>query len=80
MKTEPTTATLAVKVSADFARTYREFCEAHSLQLGRFTEQALAEVMEDHYFGLKAQRVLSLTSGQTIPHEKAFRRRSPRRR
>ena len=69
------TTTLAVKVSQKFARKYREFCDEHALQVGKFTEQALSELMEDYYFGLKAQRVLSATSGQSTPHQKAFRKR-----
>lgn len=71
-----TTTTLAVKVSEDFARRYRDFCEAHALQVGKFTEQALSELMEDFHFGLKAQRVLSATSGQSVPHEKVFPKRA----
>jgi hypothetical protein len=67
--------TLAVKVSKDFADRYRGFCETHFLQVGRFTEQALREVMEDYYFGLKAQRTLSRTSGEAVEHRTYFRRR-----
>ena len=52
------TTTLSVKVSASFAKKYRAFCEANCLAVGKFTEAALLEIMEDHYFGLKAQRVL----------------------
>lgn len=73
------TTTLAVKVSERFARRYREFCEAHALQVGKFTEQALTELMEDHHFGLKAQRVLSATSGRIVSHEQAFKKRTRRR-
>jgi hypothetical protein len=68
----PTTTTLSVKVSSEFARKYREFCEAHCLQVGKFTEQALSEIMEDYHFGLKAQRVLSRTSGEAVAHDAAF--------
>jgi hypothetical protein len=70
------TTTLAVKVSQKFARKYREFCDVHALQVGKFTEQALFELMADYHFGRKAQRVLSATSGDAIPHAKAFRRRT----
>ncbi|MBI3182125.1 MAG: hypothetical protein HYZ28_08265 [Myxococcales bacterium] len=73
------TTTLAVKVSQEFARKYREFCETHALQVGKFTEQALSDLMEDFHFGLKAQRVLSTSSGRSTPHEKAFRRRARRK-
>ncbi len=73
------TTTLAVKVSEDFARRYREFCDAHALQVGKFTELALSELMEDFHFGMKAQRVLSGTSGQAVSHEKAFPRRARKR-
>ena len=69
------TTTLAVKVSQEFARRYREFCDTHALQVGKFTEQALSELMEDYHFGLKAQRVLSTTPGESTPHEKAFSKR-----
>lgn len=70
------TTTLAVKVSEEFARRYRDFCEVHALQVGKFTEQALSELMEDFHFGSKAQRVLSTSSGRSTPHEKAFRKRA----
>ena len=72
------TRTLAVKVSGEFAKKYREFCDAHALQIGKFTEQALLEVMEDYHFGLKAQRVLSATSGRAVAHARAFRKRTKR--
>lgn len=71
--------TLAVKVSEEFARKYREFCDTHSLQVGKFTERALTALMEDFHFGMKAQRILSATSGQTTAHEKAFPKRTRRR-
>ena len=58
------TTTLAVKVSVEFARKYREFCDTHALQVGKFTEQALTELIEDYHFGLKAQRALSVASKQ----------------
>ena len=69
------TTTLAVKVSEAFARRYREFCDEHALQVGKFTEMALTELMEDFHFGMKAQRVLSSSSGRTTPHRTAFRKR-----
>ena len=72
------TTTLAVKVSSDFARRYREFCESNALQIGKFTEQALSELMEDFHFGMKAQRVLSVSSGLSASHEVAFRKRAKR--
>jgi hypothetical protein len=73
-------ATLAVKVSEEFARKYRSFCEAHTLQVGKFTEQALLEVMEDYHFGLKAQRALTTAVGEPVDHRAAFakKRRKPR--
>lgn len=75
-----TTTTLSVKVSREFARRYREFCEAHCLQVGKFTEHTLLEMMEDYHFGMKAQRVLSRSSGEVVPHESAFSSRRKRRR
>lgn len=66
--------TLSVKVSPEFAKRYREFCEAHCLQVGKFTEQALTELMEDFHFGLKAQAVLSRASGKTVSHAQYFRK------
>jgi hypothetical protein len=72
------TTTLAVKVSPAFARKYREFCEANCLQVGRFTEQALEEIMEDYHFGLKAQRVLSAAKGEPVKHADAFSKRRRR--
>jgi hypothetical protein len=74
------TTTLSVKVSREFARRYREFCESHCLQVGKFTEQALLEIMEDYHFGLKAQRILSRSPGETVPHETAFAPKRKRRR
>jgi hypothetical protein len=73
------TTTLAVKVSEDFARRYREFCEAHALQVGKFTEMALSELMEDYHFGLKAQRVLSASTKRAIPHAQAFKKTARRK-
>ncbi|MFN0061066.1 MAG: hypothetical protein ACKVPX_00910 [Myxococcaceae bacterium] len=69
------TTTFAIKVSRKFARQYREFCEQHALQVGRFTEHALSELMEDFYFGSKAQKVLSASSGRVVEHAEAFRAR-----
>ncbi len=74
----PASATLAVKVSEEFARKYRAFCETHTLQVGRFTEQALLEIMEDYHFGLEAQRVLSRASPDAVDHRDAFRKRRRR--
>lgn len=65
-------ATLAVKVSEEFAQKYRSFCDSHFLQVGKFTEQALLEVMEDYHFGLQAQAVLSRTSGEAVDHRQYF--------
>jgi hypothetical protein len=62
--------TLSVKVSGAFAKKYRAFCEANCLQLGKFTEHALSELMEDYYFGVKAQRVLSASSGLVTNHRR----------
>ena len=64
--------TLSVKVSEEFAAKYRGFCDAHCLQVGKFTEQALLEVMEDYHFGSKAQAILSRTEGVAKSHTKAF--------
>ena len=66
------TTTLSVKVEPKFAKEFRKFCEAHSLQVGKFAEHALREVMEDFYFGTKAQRVLSQHTGKAIRHEAYF--------
>jgi hypothetical protein len=71
------TTTLSVKVDPKFAREFRDFCEAHFLQVGKFAEHALREVMEDFYFGTKAQRILSQHSGKPIRHE-AYFAKSPR--
>ena len=68
--------TLSVKVDSKFAREFRDFCEAHFLQVGKFAEHALREVMEDFYFGTKAQRVLSQHTDQPVPHEAYFSTRS----
>lgn len=67
------TTTLSVKVSKGFAANFRKFCEAHFLQVGRFTEHALTEMMEDFYFGSKAQRVLSADKGKVVRHKDAFK-------
>ena len=66
------TTTLSVKVEEKFAREFRRFCESHFLQVGKFTEHALREVMEDYHFGTKAQKVLSLHGGKKIDHEDYF--------
>lgn len=70
-----TTTTMSVKVSKRFAAQFRAFCDANCLQVGKFTEHALAEVMEDYHFGRKAQRVLSRSTAAPIRHEVAFRKR-----
>ena len=70
------TTTLSVKVDPKFAKEFRDFCEAHFLQVGKFAEHALREVMEDFYFGTKAQRVLSQPTGTAVPHEQYFAKRS----
>lgn len=66
------TTTLTIKVSRKLARAYRAFCESHALQIGKFTEQSLSELMGDYHFGLKAQRALSRTLARPLP----VRRRS----
>lgn len=66
------TTTLSVKVPAKFAKEFRKFCETHFLQVGKFTEHALSEMMEDYYFGTKAQNILSQHQGKKIPHKKYF--------
>ncbi|MGH9318431.1 MAG: hypothetical protein ACRD21_17125 [Vicinamibacteria bacterium] len=66
------TTTLSVKVDPKFAKEFRDFCETHSLQVGKFAEHALREVMEDFYFGAKAQRVLSRHAGKPIRHDAYF--------
>jgi len=55
---------LSIKVSESFAKRFRRYCEENFLQVGKFTEAALEEVMEDHYFGRKAQRVLAQSRGK----------------
>jgi hypothetical protein len=69
-----TQTTFSVKVGSRFAKEFRAFCEAHCLQVGRFTEQALREIMEDYHFGLKAQAVLSRSDGKAMAHD-AFMKR-----
>jgi hypothetical protein len=67
------TTTLSVKVPAKFAKEFRKFCETHFLQVGKFTEHALGEMMEDFHFGTKAQNILSQHQGQKISHSKYFK-------
>ncbi len=74
------TTTLSVKVDPKFAREFRDFCEAHFLQVGKFAEHALREVMEDFYFGTKAQRVLSQHTAKPVRHEAYFSKSSRSRR
>jgi hypothetical protein len=71
--------TLSVKVDEKFARQFRRFCEENFLQVGKFAEHALREVMEDYHFGTKAQRVLSQAVGEPIPHESYFPKTSRKR-
>ncbi len=66
--------TFSVKVGSQFAKDFRAFCEAHCLQVGKFTERALREIMEDYYFGQKAQAVLGRSEGRTISHEAFLKR------
>lgn len=61
--------TFSIKVGSRFAREFRAFCEAHCLQVGKFTEKALREIMEDYYFGRKAQAALSRSEGKTVSHD-----------
>ena len=56
--------TLRVKVGPGFAREFQDFCDAHSLDAGKFVEHALREFMEDFHFGTKAQRVLTQHAGK----------------
>ncbi len=65
--------TLSVKVNKKFASQFRKFCESHFVQIGKFTEYALAEMMEDYHFGLKAQGILSRDDLKPIPHKKYFK-------
>lgn len=66
--------TFSIKVTSRFAKEFRAFCETHCLQVGKFTEKALREVMEDHHFGQKAQGVLSRSEGKTISHAALLKR------
>jgi hypothetical protein len=51
--------TMSLKVSKTFLAKFRKFCDAHALSIGKFTEMQLTEIMEDYYFGLKAEQVLA---------------------
>lgn len=76
MKTTDVTdgnSTLSVKVSRKFSAQFRKFCESHFLQIGKFTEHALTEMMEDYHFGMKAQKALSEDGEKTVPHSKYFK-------
>lgn len=66
-------STLSVKVPKKFAAAFRSFCDAHFLQIGKFTEYALSEMMEDYHFGRKAQKVLSEDDGRRIRHREYFK-------
>ena len=67
-----TTATLSVKVSRSFMDRFRKFCAKHFLQVGKFTEHSLREMMEDYSLGTKAQRVLNRHEGKLVSHKKYF--------
>lgn len=66
--------TFSIKVGTRFAREFRAFCDAHCLQVGKFTEQTLREIMEDLHFGQKAQEALSRSDGRTISHAEFMKR------
>lgn len=66
------TTILRMKVSKRFLTRLRVFCAAHRLHAGKFAARALAEAVEDHHFGRKAQRVLGRSTGRAIRHEDAF--------
>ena len=66
--------TFSINVGARFAKDYRAFCDEHCLQVGKFTEKALRELMEDFHFGEKALRVLGRSAGKTVPHDDFVRR------
>ncbi len=66
--------TFSLKVDARFAKDYRAFCDEHCLQVGKFTEKALREIMEDYHFGDKALRVLARSRGGTVSHDDFTRR------
>ena len=51
--------TMSLKVSKKFVNDFRDFCEAHALSIGKFTELQLTEIMEDYHFGSRAQNILS---------------------
>lgn len=70
------TTTLSIKTTASFAKRYRTFCDVHALQVGKFAEQMLTEVIEDFYFGQKAQRVLSKGTGRAKTHERYFKKKT----
>ena len=67
--------TFSIKVDARFAKEFRAFCEANCLQVGKFAEKTLREVMEDFHFGQKAQGVLSRSQGRTITHSAFLKRK-----
>lgn len=67
------TTTLSVKVPVKFAKEFRQFCEENFIQIGKFTEYALSEMMEDYYFGRKAQQVLSEDQGNIVSHKDYFK-------
>ena len=61
--------TLSVKVSSKFAKEFRSFCDKHFLQIGKFAEHALLEIMEDYHFGKKAQSILSKNDKELTSHK-----------
>jgi len=65
--------TFSVKVPQKFAKEFRKFCERHFLQVGKFTEHALTEMMEDYHFGAKAQKALTLHEGKKVSHKVYFK-------
>ena len=66
--------TFSIKVGSRFVKEYRAFCETHCFQVGKFTEKALREFMEDFHFGEKALGVLARSSGKTVSHDEFSRR------
>lgn len=66
--------TLSVKVPVKFAKEFRKFCEKYFLQIGKFTEHALTEMMEDYHFGTKAQKTLSQHDGKKVSHKIYFKK------
>ncbi len=61
--------TFSVKMDSPISKKVRKFCDRHSLQVGKFTEVALEEMMEDYHFGAKAHIVLTEHNGEMLSHE-----------